>query len=164
VLACAPLVPPLRSAPTYVTSFAEVAPARPLPGSSVPAAGLRAAATAAATVADVIDRWSNNFLGSGVGLYGGSWSYTGDAVTTFHLVGVRLTDDLAVSGTVVWSRYAHTVTVALVLKQVTASGDLVRRGLDGSVAGSWQTRALGAAAVLNGVVGGKPLVAVMAAP
>jgi pimeloyl-ACP methyl ester carboxylesterase len=163
-LACAPLVPPLRAAPTYVRRFAAVAPARPLPGSSVTAAGLRAAATAAATVADVIDRWSNNFLGSGVGLYGGSWSYTGDAVTTFHLVGVRLTDDLAVSGTVVWSRYPHTVKVTLVLRQVTASGDLVRQGLNGSVAGSWQTRALGAVATLTGVLGGRPLVAQLPAP
>jgi len=164
VLACAPQVPPLRAAPTYVESFAQVPPAAPLPGSSVPAAGLRAAAAAAATVADVIDRWSNNFLGSGVGLYGGSWSYTGDAVTTFRLVGVRLTADLAVSGTVVWGRYTHTVRVALTVREVTVSGAPVRRGVSGDVEGDWQTRAPGARAVLIGQLAGLRLVAQMPAP
>jgi pimeloyl-ACP methyl ester carboxylesterase len=164
VLACAPAVPPLRAAPTYVRSFLAMPAAGGLAGSSVSVAGLHAAGTAAATVADVIDRWSNNYGGSGVGLYGGTWTDSGDAVTTFHLHGVRLVTDLAVSGTVVWNRYAHTVRVALVVKQVAASGDLVRDGVNGTVTGSWNTRALGATAALTGVLGGRPLRAEMLAP
>ena len=59
----------------------------------------RVAPAAAATVADLIDRWWNNYSGHGFGLRGGRWSYTGDRTTVFHLHGVRLTSDLAVSGT-----------------------------------------------------------------
>ena len=76
---------------------------------------------AAATAADLIDRWSNNYGGTGVGLYGGTWGYTGDQVTRFTLHDVRLTRDLAVSGTVIWSRYTHVITVNLTIKEVTAA-------------------------------------------
>ena len=62
--------------------------------------------TVAATVADVIDRWWNNYSGHGVGLHGGTFTYAGDKVTRFRLHGVRLVSDLAVSGTVTWDRYA----------------------------------------------------------
>lgn len=94
----------------------------PLPGSQVSAASLRAAATAAATASDLIDRWSINYGGTGVGLYHGTWGYTGDRVTRFSLHDIRLTRDLAVSGTVVWWRYARTITVNLAIKEVTALG------------------------------------------
>jgi len=67
-------------------------------------------ATVDATVADVIDRWWNNYSGHGVGLRGGTWRYTGGDVVRFRLRGVRLVDDLAVSGRVVWDRYAGRVT------------------------------------------------------
>ena len=126
VLACAPLVPPVRAVPSYVTTFHGMPAATAVAGSAVPAVGLRAASTAAATVADVIDRWFNNYSGVGVGLYGGTWSYTGDHVVRLQLHDVRLTEDLAVSGTVVWSRYGHGVTVHLTIKQVDASGAVVR--------------------------------------
>lgn len=65
--------------------------------------------TVDATVADVMDRWWNNYSGHGVGLRGGTFRYTGGAVVTFRLDEVRLVDDLAVSGRVVWDRYAGTV-------------------------------------------------------
>jgi hypothetical protein len=67
-------------------------------------------ATVDATVADVIDRWWNNYSGHGVGLRGGTWRYTGGDVVRFRLRDVRLVDDLAVSGRVVWDRYAGTVS------------------------------------------------------
>jgi len=162
VLACAAQVPPLRAAPTYVRSFTQMPSAVACAASVAQPAELRAADTAAQTVADVIDRWSNNFLGSGVGLYGGTWSYTGDAVTTFRLSGVRLTDDLAVSGTVVWARYAHMVQVRLRIGPV--GGNQTPAAITGSIRSSWPTRAPGATAVLVGVLNGKPLCASMAAP
>ena len=105
-----------------MTTYEAMPAATPLSGSNVSTAGLRAAATAAETVADVIDRWYNNYGGVGVGLYGGTWSYTGDRVTRFRLQDVRLTGTSLVSGTVVWSRYGHAVTVNLVIKQVDGVG------------------------------------------
>lgn len=65
--------------------------------------------TVDATVADVIGRWWNNYSGHGVGLRGGTFRYSGSAVVRFRLDGVRLVDDLAVSGPVVWDRYAGTL-------------------------------------------------------
>jgi hypothetical protein len=59
----------------------------------------------------VIDRWWNNYSGHGVGLRGGTFRYTGSAVVRFRLADVRLVDDLAVSGRVVWDRYAEQVTL-----------------------------------------------------
>ena len=40
-----------------------------------------------ATVADLQDRWWNNYSGHGVGLRGGTWRYTGDDVVRFRLPG-----------------------------------------------------------------------------
>ena len=54
--------------------------------------------TIEATVKDVVDRWWNNYCGHGVGLRGGTWRYRGGRVVHFRLDGVRLVDDLAVSG------------------------------------------------------------------
>ncbi len=73
----------------------------------------RAAAAAAATVADLLDRWWNNYSGHGVGLRGGTWTYTGGRTVRFRLDGVRLVRDLAVSGRAVWDRYGETVAVDL---------------------------------------------------
>lgn len=81
--------------------------------------------TVRATVEDVIDRWWNNYSGHGVGLRGGTWTYTGDAVTRFHLHRVRLVRDLAVSGLVRWDRYAGTIAVDL-----TAGGRPVARTVE----------------------------------
>lgn len=64
-----------------------------------------------ATVADVMDRWWNSYSGLGVGLRGGSFRYTGSAVVRFRLDKVRLVEDLAVSGRVVWDRYVEKVTL-----------------------------------------------------
>ena len=80
------------------------------------------ARAAALTVADLQDRWWNNYSGHGVGLRGGTWRYTGDRVVRFRLSGVRLLPGLPVSGTAVWDRYAATMTVSLDL----AGGHLAR--------------------------------------
>jgi pimeloyl-ACP methyl ester carboxylesterase len=90
---CADRVPPVAAMPVFPRSVAELGRARIVD----------------ATVADVMDRWWNNYSGHGVGLRGGTFAYTGSAVVTFRLHDVRLVDDLAVSGRVVWDRYAGTV-------------------------------------------------------
>lgn len=122
---CARAVPPVRALGRF-----------PRPLSPYPSTGAVARA-AALTVADLQDRWWNNYSGHGVGLRGGTWRYSGSDVVRFRLSGVRLLRNLPVSGTAVWDRYAETMTVSL---------DLPTGHLDGS----WDTRTPGARAVLSG--------------
>ncbi len=137
---------PAESIPTPLLRCArKVAPVRALgrfPGALPPDPSARAVARAAAlTVADLPDRWWNNYSGHGVGLRGGTWRYTGGRVVRFRLSGVRLLPGLPVSGTAVWDRNAATMTVAL---------DVAR----GHLTGSWDTRAPGADALLSGWLDG----------
>jgi hypothetical protein len=155
----------VRALAVFPHSYAAVQPAAASEGDEVGAAGRRVAATAALTVADVLDRWWNNYDGTGVGLYGGRWSYSGDRTTTFTLHGIRLASDLAVSGTVVWGRYSHQLTARLTVLQVDAAGvPLPGSTVSGTVNGSWDTRALGAVAQLRGTLGGQALRATLLAP
>ncbi|MDX6308870.1 MAG: hypothetical protein QOI06_1916 [Nocardioidaceae bacterium] len=154
-LACAHHVPPLRAIGVFPQTLAQVAPARNLGGSHAGLPARRAAAAAAATVADLEDTWFNNYSSHGVGLRGGTWSYTGNRVTTFALHGVRLTRDLAVSGSAVWSRFANTMRVQLAL---------AGPGVSGRLHGSWDTRARNATAVLTGRLAGSSVSFAMRAP
>ncbi|HCB07482.1 MAG TPA: hypothetical protein DEQ43_25070 [Nocardioides bacterium] len=105
---------------------------------------------AALTVADLQDRWWNNYSGHGVGLRGGTWRYSGDREVRFRLRDVRL-GTLPVSGLAVWDRNAETMTVSL---------DLPTGHLDGS----WDTRTLHARASLSGHLSGRPLRVAFPAP
>ncbi|HEX3907944.1 MAG TPA: alpha/beta hydrolase [Mycobacteriales bacterium] len=164
-LKCAHRVPPVRALGRYRESFTATAAAGARSGNQVDALGRRAAETAAETVADLQDRWFNNYSGVGVGLYGGTWSYGGGHVVRFRLHKVRLTRDLEVSGRVVWSTYGHRVTARLTLRRVTRSGRVVTGSpVDGTVSGHWNTRKRGAVAVLTGDLGGRRLHASMRAP
>jgi hypothetical protein len=105
----------------------------------------RAGRIAALTVADVVDRWFNNYSGVGVGLRGGRWSYSGDRVTRFTLHRVKLVPGVAVSGKAVWHRYGNTMQVRLKLRGA---------GMHGRLHGHWHTRSTGATAVLVGTLDG----------
>ena len=140
---CAREVPAVRA----LGSFPEAV------GPSAPAA--RVARLAALTVADLPDRWWNNYSGHGVGLRGGTWTYTGDRVVTFRLTGVRLARGLSVSGTAVWDRYGETMRVDLTLRT---------HGRPGHVRGSWATRRPQARAHLTGSLDGARFMASFAAP
>jgi hypothetical protein len=94
-----------------------------------------------------MDRWWNNYSGHGVGLRGGTWTYRGGRVVHFRLHGVRLVADLPVSGRMVWDRYAETARVALTVAGAAA----------GHLTGRWDTRAVGATALLRGRLGGAPV-------
>ncbi len=155
VLGCTRTVPPLRAMGTFPQTLAQVVPARNLGGSHADLLEREAAAAAAGTVADVEDTWFNNYSRHGDGLRGGTWTYTGNRVTTFALTGVRLTRDLAVSGSAVWSRYANTMRVNL-----TISGP----GVSGRLRGSWSTRAKGATAAMTGRINGTAVNLAMRAP
>jgi hypothetical protein len=148
---CAGTVPPVRTLGAFPRRLTDV-PLPPGPGSP---RGRRIAAASAATVADLVDRWWNNYSGHGVGLHGGTFRYTGDRTTVFHLHGIRLLSDLAVSGTATWRRYGERMTVDL---QVAAPG---RRG---RLHGSWDTRAVGSRAILRGTLGGHRVVVRFLAP
>ena len=106
-------------------------------------------------MADLIDRWWNSYSGHDVGLRGGHWTYTGDRTTVFHLHGVRLTADLAVSGTARWQRYANRMTVDLTV---------ATHGRHGRLRGTWHTRRVDARATLHGSFGGRPVTVSFRAP
>jgi hypothetical protein len=140
--ACPRQVPPIRVPGSFPTTVADV---RPAVGGS--AAAGRVARTAALTVADLTDRWWNNYSGHGVGLRGGRWTYAGYDRVRFDLTDVRLVSDLSVSGRAVWDRDAETMAVDLVVR---ADGVYP----SGRLRGRWDTRAVGATAVLTGSLGG----------
>jgi hypothetical protein len=99
---------------------------------------------AALTVADLQDRWWNNYSGHDVGLHGGSFTYTGDSRVVFSLHRYRLVGGLPVSGTATWDGTASTMTVSLVVP-------------GGRLHGHWDTRAVGAHGVLVGSLAGRPV-------
>jgi hypothetical protein len=148
---CASQVPPVRTMGTFPRTLRGV-PAGSGRGSLL---ARRVAPAAAATVADLLDRWWNNYSGHDVGLRGGRWSYTGDLTTVFHLHRVRLTSDLAVSGTARWRRYANRIRVDLTV---------VGHGRRGRLRGSWDARRVGAHATLHGSFGGHPVTVTFRAP
>jgi hypothetical protein len=163
--ACTKVVPPVRATAAFRTRNADAPPARALPGSTTSRIRLSTVRTAAETVADLMDRWYQTYEVGGVGLRGGTWTADGYDEVTFTLSRYRLVRDLAVSGTVVWNRYTHRVTVSLTTIGTTSSGVRVRgSAASGVLAGSWDTRARSARAVLRGVVGGRPVRALLTAP
>ncbi len=141
---CADDLAPVRSLGTYPTSLADVAPGQSAGAQT--ARVRRSAPAAAAVVADVVDRWWNNYSGFGGGLRGGRWSYRGYATVTFTLRDVELIDGHRVSGTAVWDRRAGTMAVDLRLDG---------RGPDGRLRGTWDTRTEGAVAELRGRLDGE---------
>jgi pimeloyl-ACP methyl ester carboxylesterase len=141
---CAAKVPPIRALGLYPRTLGAVASAS---GHGTPLAR-RVAPAAAMTVSDLIDRWWSNYSGSSPGMRGGRWSYTGDRTTVFHLHGVRLTRDLAVSGTATWKRFENTMRVDL---------RVVGHGRAGTLHGHWATRRVGARAHLHGTFAGHPV-------
>jgi pimeloyl-ACP methyl ester carboxylesterase len=140
---CAAGVPPIRAQGVFPTGVGPSAPT------------VRLARLAALTVADLPDRWWNNYSGRGVGLRGGTWTYAGDRVVRFGLDGIRLVRGLSVSGTAVWDRYGETMTVRL---------QIASHGRTGTLRGSWDTRRPQARAVLTGTFAGARFVARFAAP
>ncbi len=149
---CAKAVEPVRALGLVPRTLVGITPARA--GRALPTRLRRAGPAAALTVADVMDRWWNNYSGSGVGLHGGTFSYTGYSVVKLRLEGYRLLQGLAVSGLATWDRDRERMTVELSLDGA----------LHGRLRGGWHTRAVGAQAVLRGEVGGRPVRLTFPAP
>ncbi len=142
VLRCAREVEPVRALGTVPRTFADITPARSR--HVLPPRLRRVGPAAALTVEDVVDRWWNNYSGSGVGLRGGTFSYTGSSVVRLRLKRYRLLQGLAVSGLAIWDRDRRWMTVDL----------LLHGAVRGHLHGGWDTRAVGARAILHGRVGG----------
>jgi pimeloyl-ACP methyl ester carboxylesterase len=134
---CADRVDPVRALGRFPTA--------------APTSDRSVAKLAALTVADLQDRWWNNYSSHGVGLRGGTWRYSGNDVVRFRLSQVRLVRGLPVSGTAVWDRYAETMTVSLDVP-------------GGHLEGSWDTRTTGARATLSGFLRDHPVRATFPAP
>lgn len=132
---CATAVPPIRTMPGYPAT------ARRLP----------IGVAAAQTVADVIDRTSQAAGYAGLGLRGGSWSYSGGSVVTLRLEAVRLYSDLPVSGTARWDWLSGDLTTRLTLRGQGWTG-------------GWNTYEAGARAVMTRHRPGPPLVQEFPAP
>ena len=142
--ACAASIEPIRALGGFPRSLAEVRPAAARPRVSLRAR--RVGPAAAATVTDVVGRWWNNYSGHGFGLRAGKWSYSGDRIVRFKLRGVRLVPGVAVSGRARWNRYGERMRVHLRLRGT---------GPHGRLHGTWNTRRIGATAVLSGTLGGR---------
>jgi pimeloyl-ACP methyl ester carboxylesterase len=152
---CASHTAPVRVVRRFPLKLAEVDPATADAGDATTADQRRVAAAAAETASDVISRWWVNYDGTSVGLRGGTWSYGGGDLTTFHLHKVQWLPGLRVSGQVRW-RYS-TGAVAV---NVTTAGD----GAHEHLVMHWSLATPYGQARIRGSAGGHTLAAHMLSP
>ena len=152
---CAHRTPEVRVVPAFARSATAVAPARAGRRDASTLLDRRVAAAAAATVADALQRWWVNYDGTGVGLRGGRWSYSGGNLTTFVLRRDVFVPGVAVSGTVHWTYTTGRVRAVLV---VHAGGTVERLRM------RWSEQVRAAMADIDGHADGRPLHAHMLAP
>jgi pimeloyl-ACP methyl ester carboxylesterase len=149
---CADGVPAIRLLPAFARQSAQLAPATAMAGNRGTPDDLRVAAAAVLAAGDALARWWVNYDGDSVGLRGGTFRFrTTGPNTRFQLDGLRWTDDVAVSGTMVWDAAAGTVSTRL---QVAG----------GTLTAEWSERGAAALATLRGRIGGRSILATMAAP
>ncbi len=156
---CATRVPPLRLAPPFARRLRDVTPATALDGNAADARGRAAAAAALYTAGDLLGRLAANASGHGVGLRGGRFTAHGTgAGGAVHadLVGVRWTEDLAVSGTIDFRPGADDGEARLTFTSVA--------GLSGELVARWPAGGPEARAHLEGRVAGRVLRAEVPAP
>jgi pimeloyl-ACP methyl ester carboxylesterase len=152
---CASRTPEVRVVPAFSRSAGDVPPARPGRRDRSMPLDRRVASAAAQTVADALQRWWVNYDGTGVGLRGGTWSYSGGDTTTFVLHHDSFVPGVTVSGTVVWVYSTGRVRANLVVR----GGGVVEH-----LRLAWSLQARAARADIDGRAGGRPLHAHMLAP
>jgi hypothetical protein len=153
---CASRTPEVRVVPSFPLSLPGVAPALPSAGDGSTVRDRRVAAASAAAVADALQRWWANLSGSGVGLRGGHWSYSGGDLTTFTLTKVAFVPGVRVTGTVRWRYSTGRVRAWVVARTPGAPAEHLRM--------AWSLQVRTAVARLNGTVAGRPLHVHMLAP
>ena len=151
---CATRIKEVRTVDRFPVTAADAAPASPRPGDDSRPLARRAAAAAAAMVADAIQRWQINFSGASRGLRGGRWSYEGDDVVTFTFDRARFADDVPVTGTATWNLATGAVRADVAISGA-ATGELTAR---------WNVQRRLAEATLDGTLDGRALRATMLAP
>lgn len=153
---CAERTPEVRVVPSFPLRLSGVAPALPSAGDGSTLGDRRVAAASAAAVADALQRWWANLSGSGVGLRGGTWSYSGGDLTVFTLRDVAFVPGVRVTGTVRWRYSTGRVRASVVAR--TAGGVAERLRM------AWSLQVRAATARLTGTAGGRTLRLHMLAP
>jgi pimeloyl-ACP methyl ester carboxylesterase len=154
---CAANINAVRLVPLFVRKAADAIPATAASGNAATARELAFASAAVQTAGDALARWNINYSGHGVGLRGGTWSYTQPAlVARYRLDGVRWTKDLAVSGSAMWDQ--RDGSMRAILTFTDPDGDT------GKVVARWNDRDHDAVATLTGRIGAHRLEATMPAP
>ena len=154
---CAADINAVRLVPFFALHAADAIPARPRGANTALPRQLAVASAAVQTAGDVIARWNINYGGKGLGLRGGSWSYTQPGlVARWSLNGVRWTKDLAVSGSAVWDQEDGTIRARLTFTD--------RGGEAGALTASWNDRDRDAVATVKGTIGKRVVDATMPAP
>jgi pimeloyl-ACP methyl ester carboxylesterase len=123
---CAAAVPPIPLVPRFARTARELTPVRGLAGNRAGAGELSAVSAALLTAADVITRSEENGPGKGVGLRGGTFvsEAAGEGLTA-TLRDVRWTEDVGVSGRIVWPERTGPVWAELKLQTPGGGGTLV---------------------------------------
>ncbi len=152
---CARRIPEVRVVRRYPLSLTDVAAASPTAGDHSTLKQRRMAAAGAATVADSIADWWVNYSGVGVGLRGGTWSYTGVNHTTFHFRSTRLVPGVSVTGRCDWIVPTGAVTATVTVR---SSGSSERIHM------TWSLNRQRARAAITGTGGGRVLRLSMLAP
>jgi TAP-like protein len=148
---CAARIAEVRVVDRFARRSRGLEPAHAQPGDHTTVAARRVAASAAAMVADAIQRWSLNYGGSDRGLRGGTWSWSGDRLARFAFHGARFTRDVPVHGRATWRLGSGAVRARL-----SVPGGRLRV--------RWNLRRPLAVATFSGRLGGHRLRATMLAP
>jgi pimeloyl-ACP methyl ester carboxylesterase len=154
-ISCASRTPEVRVVSSFARSATDVAPARAGRRDGSTRLDRGVAAAAAETVADALQRWWVNYDGTGVGLRGGRWSYSGGDLTTFVLQRDSFVPGVAVSGRVRWVYSTGRVRAELTVRSAGTVERLHMR---------WSLQARAAMADIGGRADGRPLHAHMLAP
>jgi pimeloyl-ACP methyl ester carboxylesterase len=153
---CASQIPEIRTVPNFAQAASQLAPATALSGNEGTSEDLQVAAAAVEAAGDAIARWWMNYSGTGVGLRGGTFQYTGNNITSFTLTGYKFTNDVAVTGTMVWNFSSGQISANLSVTGLASES--------GNLQISWSGTQTHAQATIAGSIAGRHIAATMYAP
>jgi pimeloyl-ACP methyl ester carboxylesterase len=138
---------PVRPVPHFVRTSDGLDPA--VQGSEIQSsrADRRVVSGALFAAGDALTRWYVNYSGSGVGLAGGTFDYSGTSPISFRLRDLAFVRDVAVSGKVKWNRGNGQVRATLEVDGPS------RR--DGTIVARWNDWDSAASAIVQGTINGR---------
>lgn len=153
---CIPNIRPIRTPPKFARSVDELRPLDATSGNQANSAKLRIATGALETVGDVFARFIVTY-GIGSGLRGGQYTYVGtDTGYEWDLDKVKWTEDLEVSGSIVWNSASGNVGADVKLRK---GGKKI-----GTLSISWNDVPANAVATVTGSIDGDRVRATRIAP